>query len=207
MGVYELSGAGSVKTGRTLYTSMNAGNQFGAMVPIASATATGSSGTFSFENIPATYQDLCVVVQIRTDQSTVTSRSNELRVLLNNSFTGYSNTRLIGDGTSAQSARDTSQSSIWGGYIPISTDTAGIFAVQSFHILNYANTSTYKTVLYRAALDKNGSSTNGTGTTMLGAGLWQNTSAVSIFRVDTFGFGNYTAGSTATLYGIRAANS
>ena len=207
MGVYELSGAGSIKTGRTLYTSMNANNQYGAMVPIASATATGSSGTFSFGNIPSTYQDLYVVVQIRTDQGSVTSRSNELRVLLNNSFTGYSNTRLIGDGTSAQSARDTSQSSIWGGYIPIATDTAGIFAVQSFHILNYANTSTFKTVLYRAALDKNGSSTNGTGTTTLGVGLWQNTAAVSVFRLDTFGFGNYVTGSTATLYGIRAVSS
>jgi len=207
MGVYELSGAGSLKTPRTVYSSMNAGNQYGAMVPIASATATGSSGTFSFENIPATYQDLYAVIQVRSDTSTVTSRSNELRVLLNNSFTGYSNTRLIGDGASAQSARDTSQSSIWAGYIPIATDTAGIFAVQSFHILNYANTSTYKTVLYRAALDKNSSSTNGNGTTMLGVGLWQNTSAVNVFRVDTFGFGNYVTGSTATLYGIRAVSS
>lgn len=183
--------------------SSSAASMHGAMVPIASAAPNGTSGGVTFNNIPATYQDLCVVIQVRSDASSVTSRSNELRVLLNNSFTGYSNTRLLGDGTSAQSARDTSQSSIWGGYIPISTDTAGIFAVQTFHILNYTNTSTFKTVLYRAALDKNGSSTNGTGTTMLGVALWQNTSAVNSFRLDTFGYGNYITGSTVTLYGVR----
>ena len=44
MGVYELSGAGSLKTPRTVYSSINANNQYGAMVPIASYTAASTGG-------------------------------------------------------------------------------------------------------------------------------------------------------------------
>jgi hypothetical protein len=204
MGVYELSGAGSVKTGRTLYTSMNANNQFGAMVPIQSATIT-STGAFDFANIPQTFQDLRVVLFVR---STNANATGDAYVMYFNhggglQFTGYSSTNLAGDGSSAVSNRESSTSAIRiPGLIPTTTQTAGIFASISFDILNYRS-SRFKTAILRGAGD-----TNGAGQTTLTVGLSQNTGAITGLLMATgLGGDHFSAGSTATLYGIRAVSS
>jgi hypothetical protein len=65
-------------------------------------------------------------------------------------------------------------------------------------VMNYANTSTYKTVLSALANDKNGS-----GSVDRVVGLWSNTSAIN--SVSVVGGANFVSGSTITLYGIKAA--
>jgi hypothetical protein len=200
MGVYELSGAGSIKTGRTLYTSMNANNQFGAMVPIASTTLT-TAGDVYFTNIPQTYQDLFISVYGRSNQTLATGGYFGG---FNGNYggnTNYSWTVLSGDGSSASSSRNTNQAGLWGdGVIPALSSTSGIFGAMNMHILNYTNTSTFKTYLMRCAADLNGS-----GVTTLSAGLWRQTSAINlIYLTPSISF---TAGSTITLYGIRAVSS
>ena len=204
MGVYELSGAGSVKTGRTNYTSMNAGNQFGAMVPIQSYTLT-SSGSFNFTNIPQTFQDLMLVVYCRGDAAG--SNAAGVSLFLNGASTtaNYSTTRLSGDGSVAASARSTTASPTFGltpsdALLPSAGNTAGVFGSAVYHILSYASTSTFKTAIIRTAGD-----TNGSGKTTLSAALWANTAAIFSFEVVTNGA--WIAGSTATLYGIRAVAS
>lgn len=200
MGVYELSGAGSIKTGRTLYTSMNANNQYGAMVPIASVTLS-SFANFNFTNIPQTYQDLRIVIYSNTQ--TAGALADNMVMWLNNDFatTKYSTTWLRGDGSSASSSRLTSSAGSVGqvGTRPaFATNLYGVIAVD---ILNYANTSTFKTFLSRAASDSNGS-----GRTELFAGLFQSTAGIS--QIDFGGTGNFPGpGTTATLYGIRAVSS
>jgi hypothetical protein len=201
MGVYKLSGAGSVKTRRTLYTSMNAGNDFGrAMVPIASVDI-GTNSSFTFSSIPQTYQDLFVVVQTRTSQP-----GNSVAAFFvwangdESSATGlYSQTGLQGDGSSATSSRQSSQNQAIIGLSVNNGATAGIFASIALHVLNYTNTSTFKTFLGRSAADLNGS-----GTTYIPVALRRSTSAITqlYFRADG-GYG-HVSGSTATLYGIRA---
>jgi hypothetical protein len=204
MGVYELSGAGSVKTGRTLYTSMNANNQFGAMVPIQSATIT-STGAFDFSNIPQIYQDLRVVLFVR---STNANATGDAFVMYFNhgagfQFTGYSTTNLSGDGSSAVSNRESNTSAIRiPNLIPTTTQTAAVFASITFDILNYRS-STFKNAILRGASDANGA-----GQTTFTVGLSQNTGAVTGLLMAT-GLGNnhFAANSTATLYGIRAVSS
>jgi hypothetical protein len=202
MGVYELSGAGSVKTGRTLYTSMNANNQYGAMVPIARVEANSASTTnpISFLNIPQTYQDLMLVVSARaTNADTVTDYAITIN---NNNSSIYSRTFLQGDGSSASSNRTTGDPYYFPRYARTGASvTSGIFGTNTFHFLNYANTLTFKTILTRAATD-----TNGAGYTTLTCGLYRSTDGIS--RLDLFSNGgNWTFGSTATLYGIRAVSS
>jgi hypothetical protein len=194
MGVYELSGAGSVKTGRTLYTSMNANNQYGAMVPISSVVVS-TTGSVIISSIPSTYQDLMLVVSARTDSSGLTSA-----LLRFNGDTGsnYSSTMLLGNGTSATSERYSNESFVRVGYAIGSSQLASAYASQCIHILNYANTSTNKTVIARDASD-----TNGSGITQLSTGLWRNTSAISTIWYAT----SLVAGSTVTIYGIRAVSS
>ena len=197
MGVYELSGAGSVKTGRTLYTSMNAGNMYGAMVPIASLV--GPASSFMFSNIPQIYQDLRIVFSGRSDfASTYAGFSLYMNGGQNN--TAYSGTILSGDGASATSSRATVPYGMPGSIVGASA-TAGVFSTYTMDLLNYTNTSTFKTILYRVASDLNGS-----GYTSLTAGLYRaNTNAIT--QIEIAYQGTAITGSTATLYGIRAASS
>ena len=208
MGVYELSGAGSVKTPRTVYSSMNGNNQFGAMVPINSATLTSTQSTIFFSNIPQNYQDLICVASGRSDGAYTTgSITFYLNVDSGASATaGYSVTSLIGDGANASSARGTTSSPVFGFSladgrpVPAASSTSGVFASFQLNILNYANRSTFKTGLLRVSNDLNGS-----GISALGACLWQNTSAISSIMLATNA--DWVAGTTFTLYGIRAVSS
>jgi hypothetical protein len=199
MGVYELSGAGSVKTGRTLYTSMNAGNQYGAMVPIASVTLAVAADPISFTNIPQIYQDLMFVINAR---GTKAATLENLVVYPNGlgGTTNASDTRLIGDGSSATSVRSTNQPYNFLGNIPSASSTAGIFGATEVHVLNYTNTTTFKTFLNRSASDLNGS-----GNTILNVGLWRSTAAITSFDIYAES-ANYLAGTSITLYGIRAVS-
>jgi hypothetical protein len=192
MGVYELSGAGSLKTGRTLYTSMNAGNQYGAMVPIQSATLGSATNEINFLNVPQTYQDLRVVFSLQN-----TSVVSEMFFTFNNDFASNSGSRtiLLGDGSSASSSRRSNDSVI---YIPMASSST-IFTSLTIDILNYTS-ATQKTVLWRSAQDLNGS-----GTTTLGVGR-KNIGAITTINLNSNG-GNYSVGTTATLYGIRAVSS
>ena len=179
---------------------MEAGNQFGAMVPIATATL-ASSGDFLFTNIPQNFQDLFLSVNGRSNQ---TAARGGYFGGFNFNYGGnsnYSSTLLRGDGSAASSVRLTNQAGIWDdGDIPATQSSAGIFGVMNMHILNYKNTSTFKTYLMRCAAD-----TNGSGSTTLSSGVWRSTAAINtIYLTSSISF---VAGSTATLYGIRASNS
>lgn len=196
MPVYELSSAGTAKTGRTLYTSMNANNQFGAMVPIASIP--DLSAVSAFTNIPQTYQDLMLIINARGSRS---QAADDCLIRFNNDGSGINTwTTLEGNGTSAISYRNTTGNSfIVAGAMPAATATSGILGSIVCHILNYANTTTFKTMVSRSASDLNGS-----GVTQLTAGLYRSTAAVS--RIDVTQYLGYSSSSTATLYGIRASN-
>jgi hypothetical protein len=201
MGVYKLSNSGSLRSGRTLYTSMEAGNQFGAMVPIATATL-ASPGEFFFGNIPQNFQDLFMVVNGRS--TLVSGSRGGYFAGFNGNYGGnsnYSSTTLRGNGSALSASRLSNQQGIWDdGDIPAAQSAAGIFGAMSMHILNYKNASTFKTYLMRSAAD-----TNGSGFSTLTTGTWRSTAAInSIFLTCSTQF---AAGSTATLYGIRASNS
>ena len=194
MGVYELSGAGGLISGRTEYKSMNAGNMYGAMVPLGFAT-----NNTNFTNIPQNYQDLVVVVFARDTRAV----ANETMLYgVNGDTSGlYSSTWLYGTGAGVASTRLTGQ-----GYFPStdqatgSTATAGVFGTGVTHILNYASTSTFKTFLSRGGGDLNGS-----GEVSLTAGLYRSTNAITSLQVITYE--GLVSGSTIALYGIRAVSS
>ena len=204
MGVYELSGAGSVKTGRTLYASMNAGNQFGAMVPIASSTVTGSTTTdVTFTSIPQIYQDLMLVCYARR-----TDAATQANLFISPYYSGISAspqraTILSGDGATASSFRYANQDGGFGAGVPAASSTSGIFGATTWHCLNYANTSTFKTSICRSAFDLNGS-----GETRLSVNLTRGLLGITTVNCSTFsGSAYFAVGSMFTLYGIRAVSS
>jgi len=172
--------------------SSSAAAMHGAMVPIASVTFSSNNSAYFFTNIPQVYQDLMLVISQRgTSSGTRATFFGFNNLSASNTF---SYTQLISDGSSATSVRNTSNQFQFESSCPLSTDTAGVFSSVVINILNYRNSSTFKSVLFRSAADFNGS-----GFTTLAAGLWQNTSAIDQINIRT----GVATGSTYTLYGIR----
>lgn len=154
--------------------------------PIASFNSLSGAASVSFTSIPSTYTDLVLVVS-----NSGNATRSPLVTFNNDTGTNYSVTRLIGDGSSAGSDRYTSQNFIYAAIVP-----SGSFSTCIINVMNYANTTTYKTALSRGS----GASASVVAT----VGLWRSTNAINridyILNQDTF-----NAGSTATLYGIKAA--
>jgi len=174
---------------------MAAGNTY---VPIATNTLSSAALTVTFSSIPSTYTDLIIVIN---------GRSTYAGTYINNylQFNGdgssnYSDTTLYGNGSSVTSSRHSSVSNPQCGVIPAANITSGIFGVVTHHIMNYANTSTYKTFLNRSS-----NSDSGGGYAYASVGLWRSTAAITsvVLAIDS-GY-NWASGSTFSLYGIAAA--
>lgn len=157
-------------------------------VPIQSTILSSSSSSVSFSSIPNTYTDLYVVVSLRTN----TGGATEYRLSTNLSGSIYTSTFLDGYGTGATSFRDASSTSFRPGFIPGSTQG---FSTNNFSFINYANTTTNKTVIGRY-----GSSDN---EVLAFSTLIANSGAInSLTFTSSNGFG---IGSTFAIYGIKAA--
>lgn len=156
--------------------------------PIATTTLGSDSASITFSSITGTYTDLILIDNARTATG---GGDSELQLQFN-SDTGsnYSTTYLYGDGSSAASSRASNQSSIW---ISRANETAGLGIT---HIQNYSNSTTYKTVLSRG---------NSTSYVFAWVGLWRSTNAITSMVIKRSGGLNLKAGSTFTLYGIKAA--
>jgi hypothetical protein len=153
--------------------------------PIATTTLGTSTATVTFGSISGAYTDLVLVL--------AGLGSNFTSVAFNfNSDTGsnYSRTVLDGDGSSATSDRETSQTKMRVGVIDGSQGT------NIFHIMNYSNTTTYKTVLTRGSAAAN--------LVRLSVGLYRSTSAITTFDIAP-NTGTFSSGTTFTLYGIASA--
>ena len=156
--------------------------------PIATTTLGSGATSVTFSSISGAYTDLILVCNGNTS-------SNANNYLQFNSDTGsnYSATRLSGDGTSASSARNTNQTQMLLDGFGFWTSTYE--GNKIIHIMNYSNTTTNKTVLTRA-------NTASKGTDAL-VGLWRSTAAITSVRFNSDS--TIQAGSTFTLYGIKAA--
>jgi hypothetical protein len=156
---------------------------------IASTTLGSTSATITFSSIAATYTDLRLVLT-----GTGSATLNVNLKYNNDSSALYSQTNLAGDGTSAESTRQTSQTFIKQMYNLFNTTPT----LLTYDVFSYAG-STYKTTLITNASDDNGS-----GRIVNTVGLYQSATAIS--RVDlTASTSTFAVGTTATLYGILKA--
>jgi hypothetical protein len=163
--------------------------------PLATYTVTGSAvPSYTFSSISSAYTDLRLVV------SGLTSTTGYAFTLGVNGDTAsnYSQTLLSGSGSAAQSTRYTSAtntSMYLGGWVAGYDSTAPTTIGVDF--MNYANTNTNKTILYR--------SSSGTKSVEAGVMLWRSTAAITSFTVYAQSGSNIAVGSTFSLYGIKAA--
>ena len=150
--------------------------------PISTQTLTSSAGV-TFSSISQDYTDLVLVANGSE------SASGYFKINFNgDTTTNYSRTILRGNGTSAVSARASNDSALF----PDFNSNATVV----INIMNYTNTTTFKTVLWRV---------NDSVLTGANANLWRKTpeAITSIAIASSAGGGTITG--TFTLYGIKAA--
>lgn len=159
-----------------------------AMTAIASNTLSTTTASVTFSSIPSTYDDLMIVVYGRN-----TSGASTWLRFNSDTASNYSVTWLYGDGSSAISSRVTSQTSLY------SAIASSPVMAQTIHVLNYANTTNFKTTINRTAQDN-----NGTGYVDLTSGLWRSTSAITSITIGHNAY-DFQTGSVFALYGIKKA--
>jgi hypothetical protein len=154
---------------------------------IATTTLGSAQASVTFSSISSSFTDLVLVVA-----GAFSTTDNGFALTFNGDTTSnYSTTYLYGDGTSALSIRTTSATSINAGRFNTS------FGIGITHIMNYANTTTSKTVLTRG---------NSGAIVNANVGLWRKSPAEAINSLTcTAPSANFTLGTTFTLYGIKAA--
>jgi hypothetical protein len=159
--------------------------------PIATTTLGTAANEVIFSSIPSTYTDL-VFVAVATPSTSAYMGYGQF-----NGDTGnnYSETLLYGTGSTASSNRESNRPNCYFGNWTTANSTTSP-TTYTINIMNYSNTTTNKTVLSRSA--DAGTETNAV------VNLWRNTSAITSFRF-ALNTGNFVAGSTFTLYGIKAA--
>ena len=158
-------------------------------VELAKTTASGAADvTFDLTGISG-YKDLIIVAQAKS--STSGSSVNSYRLRFNGlSTTLYSNTFVSANGTTAVSTRDTNGPEMYVGALNQASLNPELSTI---HIMNYANTTTFKTVLARG--NSASSVVNGS------AGVWRSTAGITSIQL-------FMSAATLTgdfsLYGIKA---
>jgi hypothetical protein len=157
--------------------------------PIQTTTLGSAQASYTFSSIPSTYTDLVLIYQSANAPSAAYI-GLQFNSDTSGSGTNYSATVMYGE-ASAGSARTTNNYNI---RVVHNANQANNMMTCS--IMNYANATTYKTVLAR-----NGGAAYGTYATV---GLWRATAAIS--SVVVYGdSGNLASGTVLSLYGITAA--
>jgi hypothetical protein len=158
--------------------------------PIASQTLASAAASVTFSSIPQGYTDLVLIGNPKL------SASLDYKWYVNGDNTSglYSQTRLVGNGSTATSGRTTGANFL---YLDFTAPASS--SVQTFimNFQNYANTNTFKTVLVRY---------NDAGTeTAARVNLWRNTNAITSLTISTDS-STFAAGSTFSIYGIQVGD-
>jgi hypothetical protein len=167
---------------------------------IATTTVSTAVSSVTFSSIPSTYTHLQIRWIARDSGTTNSFRAIKLQF---NSDTGanYSQHILFSDGSAVQGYSATSDDSAGtdgvAGIIPDAQKTASTFAAGVWDILDYGNTSKYKTAKLLVGCDLNGS-----GRMSLSSGLWMNTNAITSITL-TDNNDNFVQYSQFALYGIK----
>ena len=160
---------------------------------IATTTLSSANTIITFSSIPATYTDLRLVIVAKSD---LTASDYNLFVTINTGGSTHARTRLIGNGTTASAARSSGDSkwNLIGG-----TGLKSTLSFSTLDIFSYTNSK------YKFALSTWSGDYNGSGEATRQVNLWQNTAAINSLEISSDSGVQFDIGSTATLYGIKAA--
>jgi hypothetical protein len=167
-------------------------NTYTELLKTTVGTAT-SSFIFDLTGISG-YTDLVLISSV---QKTASGSGNGFNIRFNgDAGTNYSNTFLEGSGSSASSYRSSNSVGLLAGAMTSNANSSQ-FDVNINNIMNYANSSTYKTVISRY---------NDNEFSYVGAvvSLWRSTAAIT--SITLYSASSFAVGSTFSLYGIANAD-
>lgn len=197
--IYKMSNAGGFKS-LTRYYDMLAGNTTwspwepqGAYDALATVTVpSGGAASITFAGIPTGYKHL----QLRNIHGHASAGTNYMNLTFNGvGGTSYSGHVLFGNGSSAgaNAGNGASASSIFAGTASVSTTAYGASIMD---ILDYADTSKFKTTRHFVGVDSNGS-----GGIELISGLFMSTNAITSLTITgSIAFSQY---SQFALFGVK----
>lgn len=160
--------------------------------PIATSTLGSASNSVSFTGIPSTYTDLVLVC------NWVENSTEDLCVRVGNgsidTSSSYSLTYMYGTASSASGSRQAT--TFWDvSQVPATTTQ---FTTTLMNFQNYANSTTYKTMISRSGAVSVG--------TIAEVALWRKTNPIERIEIRCgFGANTFNIGSSFTLYGLKAA--
>ena len=157
---------------------------------IASYTFGSAASSYTFNSIAASWTDL-ILVYVGTSSSATSYLSLQFN---SDTTSNYSTTHLRGTGSVANSTRYSNQTEMYASVSATVTTTQNNVIA---HIMNYANTTTYKTILFR--------SNNADVSVETTVGLWRKTpEAINSIKVSSPTV-SFASGTTLTLYGVKSA--
>lgn len=161
----------------------------GAYDSLATVTVgSGGVASITFAGIPSTYKHL----QIRAIAKASGTNFNPKMQFNSDTGSNYSWHYIYGDGSNAVAGAGATQAFIYNSIISTNANMYNGFVID---ILDYANTSKFKTTRELSGQDRNGS-----GEIALWSGNWRSTSAVTSI---TFSNGTFDQYSQFALYGVK----
>jgi hypothetical protein len=159
----------------------------------------GGSSAIDFNSISGTYTDLFILGSLRGSESATRTQIN---LRFNGSSAGYYRQRAYAfDAAVAQKNGDVASSETLAalGSVTADTATASVFSPLSVYILNYANSSYYKSFYQNSSAENNSNTSWVTG---YGNFRWDNSSAINSISI-FLSTGSFKQYSSLTLYGIK----
>jgi len=157
--------------------------------PISTTTLGTAVNAVNIGSIPSTYTDLRLIYKAIN----ISSQDSVLINFNGDTANNYSSTILGGNGTASGSERRSSVP-----YIIVTNNYVNLLdGMGIFDFMNYANTTTVKSVLMRSG--------NAANSVTASSGLWLGTSAITSINLRNGGAFTFGIGSIFTLYGIKAA--
>lgn len=160
--------------------------------PITTQTLSSNQTTVTLSSIPSTYTDLILIFSgyaANNGGGSMLVRGN------GDTSTLYNTTYLYSDGATITPGQtgDTNAGLFMGRMQGNSTDLGGGY----IHIPNYANTTTFKTML--------GTNFNSASINWISCGTYRSTNAISSLTIRVESGADFNSGSMFTLYGVKAA--
>ena len=184
----------------TILGSLSSGVVANSYESIATVVVgSGGQATVSFTSIPSTYTHLQIRFLSRSTFNNGGSGVNCYYTLNGDATNNYSAHALRGDGATVFANGAASQGAMYPGTTVADAGTsANIFGSGILDILDYAQTTKYKTARLLNGFDRNGG-----GSVAFSSGNWRSTSAITTVTLATDG--NWAEYSSFALYGIRGA--
>ena len=169
----------------------------GGVTRIAQVITSGSQADVTFSGIPATYEDLIVIVNGRADKASASYDDLRMQV---NADTGANYDSEGSEVNNTSHAGTPNLAANWWniGWLPASTAPASTSGSAEIVIPNYRRTTFNKSMMHRCALKLSAAASG--FFVRHGGGWWRNSAAIDTVKVFPLA-SNFVDGSVVTLYG------